>query len=108
MVPDLRGRFLMGSSASHPRAQTGGEETHTLTNAEMPYHSHKVIGQGYSGTWFNGVGIWQSDAGSGGKWTIPAAAASGQLGYLEAAATGGNKPHNNLPPFYAVGYIIKA
>lgn len=107
-VPDLRGRFLMGSSASHPRAQTGGEETHTLTTAEMPFHNHKVIGQGYDSSWFGGVGIWRSDAGSGGKWTIAAGSGSGQLGYLDAAAAGGNQPHNNLPPFYAVGYIIKA
>lgn len=108
VVPDLRGRFLLGSSDTHPKGQTGGEETHTLTEDEMPSHSHKVIGRGYSSAWFNGVGIWQSDADSGGKWAIPAATASGQLGYLEAAATGGDKPHNNLPPFYAVGYIIKA
>ena len=107
-VPDLRGRFLMGTSATHPKGQTGGEETHTLTTAEMPFHRHKVIGQSYDSSWFGGVGIWRSDAGSGGKWTIAAGSGSGQLGYLDAAAVGGNQPHNNLPPFYAVGYIIKA
>lgn len=108
MVPDLRGRFLMGSSASHPRAQTGGEETHTLTEAEMPSHAHSVVGKGFSEDWQGGVGIWPSDAGLGNKWTTTSSYGSGALGYLEAAAKGGDQPHNNLPPYYAVGYIIKA
>lgn len=39
-VPDLRGRFLMGTSASHPRAQTGGEEAH---NNLPPFYSISYI-----------------------------------------------------------------
>jgi phage tail collar len=107
MVPDLRGRFLLGSSATHPKGQTGGEEMHRLTKAEMPSHSHRVIGQGYSGSWQNGVGIWQTDASSGSKWTTASSYESGALGFLEAQAEGGDQPHNNMPPFYSVGYIIK-
>lgn len=107
MVPDLRGRFLLGSSATHPKGQTGGEEMHRLTKAEMPFHSHRVIGQGYSGSWQNGVGIWQTDASSGSKWTMASSYESSALGFLEARAEGGDQPHNNMPPFYSVGYIIK-
>ena len=36
LTPDLRGRFLLGASASHAAGSTGGEETHTLTVEEMP------------------------------------------------------------------------
>jgi microcystin-dependent protein len=41
-TPDLRGRFVLGASASHPEKQTGGAETHTLTAAQsgLPAHSH--------------------------------------------------------------------
>lgn len=107
-VPDLRGRFLMGASASHPRAQTGGEEAHTLTEAEMPAHAHPVIGRGLPGKWEQGVSIYASNLGAGSGWTSVSSYDAKAPGWLEAKSKGGGKPHNNLPPFYSIGYIIKA
>ena len=105
MVPDLRGRFLMGASDTHPPASTGGEEAHTLTVDEMPSHSHPVVGPG---SWEQGAGIWGSNVGAGSGWSTVSSYQSGALGRLEAASAGGGHPHNNLPPFYTVVYIIKA
>ena len=105
MVPDLRGRFLMGASEAHPLASSGGEEAHVLTVEEMPSHSHPLVG---SGTWGAGVGIWSSNVGGGSGWTTLSSYQSGALGRLEAAPAGGGRAHNNLPPYYTVGYIIKA
>lgn len=107
-VPDLRGRFLMGTSASHPRAQVGGEETHTLTEAEMPAHAHPVIGRGLPGKWENGVGIFATNLGAGSGWTSVSSYDAKAPGWLEAKSKGGGKPHNNLPPYYSISYIIKA
>lgn len=107
-VPDLRGRFLMGTSASHPRAQTGGEESHTLTEAEMPAHAHPVIGRGLPGKWEQGVSIYASNLGAGSGWTSVSSYDAKAPAWLEAKSKGGGKPHNNLPPFYSIGYIIKA
>ena len=105
VVPDLRGRFLMGASDTHPRARTGGEEAHVLTEEEMPSHSHRVTA---SGTWQQGAGVWSSNTGSGSGWTVVSSYQEGALGRLEAAPAGEGKAHNNLPPFYTVVYIIKA
>lgn len=107
-VPDLRGRFLMGASASHPRAQVGGEEAHTLTEAEMPAHAHPVIGRGLPGKWENGVGIFATNLGAGSGWTSVSSYDAKAPGWLEAKSKGGGKPHNNLPPYYSISYIIKA
>lgn len=41
------GRVLIGAGSSHPAGQTGGEETHKLTTAEMPSHNH---GMGSAGS----------------------------------------------------------
>ena len=35
-VPDLRGRFVLGASSTHPAGEQGGEEKHTMTTAEPP------------------------------------------------------------------------
>ena len=53
-LPDLRGRFALGDGQSNglsnrELAAAGGAETHKLTVAEMPAHTHKGSGVG-SGT----------------------------------------------------------
>jgi len=42
-LPDLRGRAAMHPDAAHPLAWRGGEAAHTLTQAEMPMHTHKPL-----------------------------------------------------------------
>lgn len=88
LVPDLRGRFLLGASASHALGSTGGEEAHTLTVSEIPSHSHFV-------------NIYSQDSGStsGGFVNYKNTVSGSQ--YM-ANANGGSKPHNNMPPYTAV------
>ncbi len=39
-TPDLRGRFILGSSDNYKEGNIGGEETHTLNLNEIAYHTH--------------------------------------------------------------------
>src|ERR687890_377146 len=39
-LPDLRGRTPIHFGASFTRGQAGGEQAHTLTQAELPSHIH--------------------------------------------------------------------
>ena len=34
------GRVLIGAGSAHPAGETGGEEEHTLSESEIPSHSH--------------------------------------------------------------------
>ena len=107
-IPDLRGRVIAGqddmggTSADRLTNQTGGlngdtlgatggHETHTLTEAQMPSHTHDtgVI------TEF-GPFIESGDASGG---TNPQ--------NLTTLATGGDQPHNNVQPTIILNYIIK-
>lgn len=43
-TPDLRDRFIVGAGGSYGVGATGGANSITLSQGEMPYHEHDVIG----------------------------------------------------------------
>jgi len=98
-TPDLRGRFVLGVNPSdnkndltaRPMKTTGGEETVTLTIDQMPSHVHKILQE------------TNNSCSCGGG-----SCACGGLGYVaDSKEAGSNKPHNNMPPYFALAYIMK-
>ena len=71
--------------------ETGGAKTHTLTESEIPSHTHTLSIQG----------IYQIFGGGGGFRTRYEPG-----GTTTTASTGGGQPHNNLQP-YIVVYMWK-
>lgn len=49
-VPDISGRVVIGPSQSHSLGSTGGSETVTLTESELPVHTHEVPQHGHANT----------------------------------------------------------
>lgn len=94
-VPDMRGRFLLGSSDTHALGSEGGEEEVTLTVEQMPKHTHtyKLTGSTSSlGT------------GSSGRYDLFIAPNADSI----VGLSGNDQPHNNMPPYTAVLICIKA
>lgn len=98
-LPDFRDKFIIGAKQDDsgvPKTNvtgsltaSGGAATHTLTTDEIPSHTHtvsKATQWGASGTHFAGYSSGSPTAGSG---------------------TGGGSAHNNLPPYYAMLFMIK-
>ena len=108
-VPDLRGRVaagqddMGGSSANRLTDQTGGlngdtlgdtggSETHTLTTAQMPAHTHTVAAQQQ---------VSGDSTNRGGSGQLGAAAT------ITSSSTGGDGAHNNVQPTIILNYIIR-
>ncbi len=88
--------FLMTASSKYAVKSTGGENEHTLTIEEMPQHAHNFF-KGYDG----GERIVNvTNVTKNGTWDSITDATS-------MTATGGSKPHNNMPKFYAVYVWIR-
>ena len=76
---------------------TGGEKMHTLTEEEMPSHSHQFL---YSNKKFDG---WPaSSTGSGNINFYLGGLSSGTLTTI--ADAGEDMAHNNMPPYKVVAY----
>jgi hypothetical protein len=106
-TPDLRNRFVVGATSTYAVNATGGSadaivvsHTHTATVTD-PQHNHTVVAAG------SGGGSPASGGGLGFPSTLTTASAS--TGITVANSTAGSSGTNaNLPPYYALCYIMKA
>ena len=93
----LVGKMPIGINANdndfNQIGKSSGEKTHKLTIAEMPKHVHDVK----YGTAQN-LGL--NSGSSGYKLNYE----SGGTQQITAAATGGDNPHNNMPPYEVVAF----
>ena len=109
-VPDLRGRFPVGKDTGTfaTLGGKGGEEKHTLTVSEMPAHQHSMNETVYMDTQVrSGTQIFLNDNTSGGRWLSTKRHDRLEISDIASGATGGNQPHNNLPPYISLNFIIK-
>jgi microcystin-dependent protein len=94
-IPDLQGRVIIGSGSGFgltDRAigEQGGEETHLLTQAEIPSHSHTVLASATSANLQLGRTAFNINSGS-----------------VETDNTGGSEVHNNMQPYSTLNFIIR-
>ena len=125
-VPDMRNRVPMGSNGNvigDNTGATGGEAEHVLTTAEMPSHTHvqnsHLHNIAHTHTFFgrvNGLTPGTSNrmamADMSGSNSTPSTQTQSTTDSGSTTATnqntGGGGAHNNLQPYLAVRYIIRA
>jgi microcystin-dependent protein len=116
-LPDMRGRVPAGLdnmggsaasrltstvlSASNTLGATGGTQTHTMTTAEMPSHTHPQTGTYTTSGSHSHAGL----GGGAAEGPNPSGGAASGMG--NTASTGGGGAHLNTQPTIVLNYIIK-
>lgn len=116
-IPDLRGRTPVGRNPGDTAFGTlgaaVGTQTHTLTTAEMPSHTHAPSGvdnlffQGIDGSTLQRRIINNPASGGTALWTFTTAAATDLQYGAATAAAGSGGAHNNIQPSRVLDFIIK-
>jgi microcystin-dependent protein len=103
-LPDLRGRVPVHQGNGYVQGQSGGQETVTLTGAQMPAHSHAMYASGAPASATHGP---SEVLGSSATMNFYGSGAPNMAMDPNALTpAGGGQPHDNMPPFVALNYII--
>jgi len=112
-LPNLMGAAPMqqGQGAglsTRSLGETGGVPSVTLLTSEMPAHTHQVnaLDAGGDVTTPNNA-LWASALlGRVGTNMYSSAAPNQMMNPMTTGITGGSQPHNNMPPYLCVSFII--
>jgi len=119
-TPDLRNKFVVGAGSTYSVAATGGStdaivvsHTHTATSTSTstvtdPTHTHNYTSaSGSGGQGFTGAGV--GNAINNGTTTAASTGITVATSTSTTnASTGVSGTNANLPPYYALAYVMKA
>jgi microcystin-dependent protein len=106
-VPDLRGRLPVHQGGNLSIGETLGSETVTLTVDQLAGHTHQLMGSVDQGT--------ASSPQGNAPASLPAAGTAfgyntrppfGGLDPSSLEPVGGSQPHDNMPPYLCISFII--
>lgn len=122
-VPNLNNRIPVGVSTNtdYLLGKTGGAETVTLTASHLPRHSHTVENNSFNHTHagFNHINSRAGGTSVAGYkkvfkshiwWRtrdVRTSNAGNHSHSVQSFGVNANTPHNNLPPYFAIHYMIK-
>jgi microcystin-dependent protein len=110
-LPNLQGSAPIGAGQGPGLSlrilgEVGGEPTVTLLSTQLPAHAHTPNAVAGGGTATSPAGaVWASQPG---RTPPPAYASNSNVNMAPGAigSTGGGLPHNNMPPYQVLNFII--
>ena len=110
-LPDLRGRvpIHMGQGAglsSRPIGQKSGNETVTITAAQLPAHTHTMGASSLAGTSASPSAAVPAAVGLNAQYSDAGATAGNEMNAAAVDLVGGSQSHANVQPFQCVNFII--
>ena len=118
-LPDLQGRVPMhtsdggGAVSQRFHGETGGAETVTLLQSEIPFHTHALRAVAAPATYNRPTDTRVLAASVGGTAYAPPQSGAGSAAPSQGLAdpnmlahAGSSIPHNNMQPYLALNYAI--
>ena len=111
-LPNMQGNAPMhpgqGPGLSlHDLGETGGSETVTLLQSEIPSHAHAFMASTTASTKPNPAGNALARVSGGATpYASPTGAPLVQFSDSALAPTGGSQPHNNMQPYLTLNFCI--
>jgi microcystin-dependent protein len=103
-LPNLQSRIPIHQGNGFVLAETGGEESVTLTVQQMPTHNHAMLASSAAGQNSSPAGNVTAQHPTASLYTV--APGAGSLLNTVIGQVGGNQPHENCQPFLCVNFII--
>ena len=112
-LPDMRGRVPIHYGAStgpglspYSYAEKGGAEKVTLTQAQIPSHTHAARAENQGGNTFEPQNhVWSNDANEASA-TYSSNTPNVNMNSLAIGNTGGGQSHTNIQPFGTLNFCI--
>ena len=102
-LPNLQGKVPIGVGDGRTLGETGGEQAHTLTQSELPFHTHAEMASP-SSTGGNSVPANRFLGSANNMYHAPASLAP--MNAATVGNTGGSQPHVNMQPFLTLTFCI--
>ena len=110
-LPNMQGSAPMhpgqGPGLSlHDLGETGGSQTVTLLQSEIPSHSHSLMAVASTGSKSLPTANSLARAGGATPYLPPAGAPLASMSPNALTLAGGGQPHNNMQPFLTLNFCI--
>lgn len=103
-LPDFRGSIPMHVGPGFVQGQKAGQTTHTLTVQEIPTHTHQAVASTSVASIFGAEdAVWAQNATN---FAYSNQTPNALMNGVAITGGGGNQPHENMPPYLVLNFII--